>query len=117
MTTFITQKVHEGSTAVFSITMTDDAGAAVIPSSATWSLFDKGQNVINSREDVVLTPGLTMTVVLEEDDLTIGETEVAPFTRYLVAYGEYDSDAGNGLVARDQAKFLIEPTMGFPAET
>lgn len=64
---------------VFTVAITDsgNSDAAVTPDSATWSLYDKDGNIINSREDVVLTPAESMAIAtVTADNATEGVRRV-----------------------------------------
>ena len=70
MTSVLTT-VNERSTLSFEVAVTDLNGDPVTPTSFTWSLTDRDGTVINSREDVVATPGTTVTVNITGADLQI----------------------------------------------
>ncbi|MCB9172795.1 MAG: hypothetical protein H6637_07760 [Ardenticatenales bacterium] len=70
MATRLTDAI-EGADYPLTITVTNPAGGAVTPASASWSLTDLQGNTINSRADVALTPAASMPLVLQESDLDI----------------------------------------------
>jgi hypothetical protein len=99
----------EKSTYIVTMNFIDENDEAVAPASATWSLTDEAGNIINSREDVVLS-GLAeeMSVVLSGDDLGLaagfsGNAEKRIFT----VEATYNSDLGVGLPLRDQLEFPV----------
>ncbi len=74
---------NERGTLFMGIPFTDDAGVAVTPDSAVWSLTKTDGTVVNSREDVVISaPSSVEEVVLSGNDLAIldgGELETREF--------------------------------------
>lgn len=107
MPTTITSTITEQSTAVFTVALTDDAGAAVVPSAITWTLSDDDGNTINSRSEVAVgSPASSITVVLYGADLAIiGDDDDG--ARRLTIEATYDSDAGSDLTLKDAAKFTV----------
>ena len=78
----------DGSSKVITITFKDEAGDAVSPESATWSLTDGDGVVVNSREDVTISsPTATEKISLSGDDLLYSDGE----KRYLVVEATYTS--------------------------
>ena len=60
---------------VFTVAITDsgNSDAAVTPDSATWTLYDVDGTIINSRENVVLTPATSMAIAtVTADNATEG---------------------------------------------
>jgi hypothetical protein len=96
----------EESTYIVRVSFTDDAGEAVTPNSATWTLSDADGDIINSREEVAITPLSTSAdIVLYGDDLAIGTNGTE---RKLIVEAEYDSSAGSGLPMKGEVTFYID---------
>lgn len=103
--------INEGTTAAFDVSFTDEDDAAVTPNSITWSLYNDQGTVINSREDVSVTPDSTVTIVLYGDDLKrTGSTDRG--IRRLSIYAEYDSTLGNGLPITAEHEFRVADFVG-----
>jgi hypothetical protein len=102
----LTTKANEESTFGIEISFTDEAGAALTPSSITWTLTDRAGTVVNGREGVVATPAATITIVLSGADLALG-TAYEGATRALLIEWVYDSDLGTDLPGKEQIKFQI----------
>ena len=71
MPTTIATKAVEGSTYVVTAAFTDEDGDTVVPATVTWTLTDISGNVVNNREDVALTPAISVDIVMYGDDLKI----------------------------------------------
>lgn len=97
----------EKSTYVITFTFADEDGNAVVPNSVVWTLTDQSGTVINSREQVSITPGASVDVVLSGDDLALSKNLMQK--RVVVIEADYDSNAGNGLPLNDSATFSIMP--------
>ncbi len=103
MPTKLTLKANERSTYVISLAFTDETDAPMTPNTMTWTLTDTLGNVINSREDVVMTGLSTIAnVVLHGDDLVI---ESYGCKRKVSFQGTYDSTYGSGLEYADECTF------------
>jgi hypothetical protein len=102
----LSDEAVEKSTYVITLTCTDAAGAAVTPTSGTWTLTTLDGTVVNSRTAVALTPASTMDVVLSNADLALlnaydtGE-------RLLTAQFVYSSDEGSNLTLKEECYFQI----------
>lgn len=96
----------EGSTFVITVSLTDEAGNAVVPKTGTWSLIDLKGNIINSRENVAISPlAASYDVVLSGDDLPAK-------TLRLLIQATYDSDKGADLNLRDEIAFNVTDLVG-----
>ena len=105
MPTKLTTDAIEEGTYVITAAFTDEDGDAVTPNAGlVWSLTDGQGNVINSRENVAITPATSVTIVLTGDDLAIGTNKTH---RVLLVEGTYDSTLGSNLPLKDQATFDI----------
>ena len=105
----LTDKIlNEKSTGVVQADFTDEDGADMVPSSIVWSLTDASGSVINSRDQVSITPASTIYIVLKNLDLAIsanfdGEAE----ERRVTVEAVYNSTYGNSLPLKDSATFWI----------
>lgn len=95
---------------VIQIDFTDEAGDAVTPTAATWTLTDGADEVVNSRENIVVsTLASTIHVALSGADLDVdeagGRTENL---RSLVVSASYNSSlTGTLLPIKKAVKFLV----------
>lgn len=83
---------------------------AVVPTSASWSLFDGQGNVVNSRSNVALPLLSTYLIVLTGADLSLTNGKA----RSLVIRWTFDSSVGTGLTANEEMPFSIIPITGIP---
>jgi hypothetical protein len=112
MPTVLTSKAIEESTYIITAAFTDEDGNAVTPNSLAWTLTDDQGAVINSRENVSLTPGESVQIVLSGDDLALAENDSR--RRRVLVEGVYDSNAGSGLAIRDEVVFVIQELLNAP---
>lgn len=108
--TKLTEVAKEGSTYAVTVAFTDENGDAVTPSAVTWTLMNLRREVINSREDVSITPGTSVTIVLSGNDLLVGTDNLV--TRELLVKATYDSDLGSDLPLREARWFDIQGFVG-----
>jgi|JI10StandDraft_1071094.scaffolds.fasta_scaffold509666_2 hypothetical protein len=107
MTIRLTEKVNEESTAILRVTFTDSDGNAVIPQSATWTLSDRDNEVVNGKSDVTISPlASTVDILLKGDDLKL------PFprerVRRVLVKAIYDSSTyGDDLPFNEEFEFTI----------
>ena len=95
----------DGSTYIVTAAFTDEADAAVVPDSITWTLTDADGTVVNSREAVaVVTPAASYDIVLAGADLLYSTAA----TRVLTVEATYTSDAGAGLPLKAACRFVVE---------
>ena len=60
----------DGSGYIVQVDVTDETGEVAVPASASWTLTDGSDTVINSRSDVaIVSPASTMYISLGSDDL------------------------------------------------
>lgn len=78
-----------GGTGVITASFTDEDDVAVIPNTLTYSLVKYG-SIVNSREDVPITPATSVNIVLSCLDLVAGTTKI-------IIEGTYDSSLGSNL--------------------
>ena len=103
------QKVPERSTAAFEVSFFDEAGAAVVPTSITWSLYNRREVIMNDREDVVVTPtAATVTIITQGDDHVYADGDM----RRLVVDALYNSSNGTGLPLRSEIQYRLENLAG-----
>ena len=118
---------NEQSTFVVVAPFKDEAGNAVAPNSGlTWSLFRLDGTAVNSRTNVLITPGASVAIVLSDADLAIfeddpveevyihgiGMTTMQYGVRVLSVSGTYNSSAGNNLPIKDQVLFRVVNLIG-----
>jgi len=112
MPTILTTGAVEESTFVVTLTFTDEDDNAVTPGTLTWSLFDSGGSIVNSRQGVNANPASeVVNIVLQGDDLAILSASDDRM-RMLTVSGTYDSDLGNDLPIQDEVVFQIIPLLG-----
>ena len=100
----------EESTYIILAAFKDEDNQPGTPNWLKWYLTDEDATVINSREDVVITPDTTVAIVLTGPDLSIqaAETGIA-YNRIVTLKGEYDSITyGNDLAIKAAVKFPLE---------
>lgn len=106
-TTITSVKAVERSTFVVTVSFLDENDDPVTPNSATWSLVDVRGTIINSREDVVISPlSDSVDIVLSGNDLVVTGGHVED-KRYLVIEAVYDSDLGSNLPLKDHLEFYV----------
>jgi len=96
----------EESTFVIAVSFLDENGNAVAPNNGLkWHLTDLFGNIVNSREDVAITPATTVTILLMGDDLALPNRSDP--LRVVTVEGTYNSSLGNDLPLKDEARFRI----------
>ena len=118
MTIRLVEKANEESTAILSVTFTDSGGALVVPQSATWTLSDGNNAVVNNRSNVEINPlASTVHIVLHGDDLKLPVPRER--TRRVLVKAIYDSATyGSDLQMNEEFEFTIVDlrSMNAPAE-
>lgn len=108
----LTTKAQEKGTYIITLTFTDSEGNAVTPNECTYSLLDSNGSVINGKEDEVLTPAATISIVLYGADLEVTD-DLKDLYRYVTIKATYDSSTyGNNLPLNEEARFEITPFIG-----
>jgi len=107
MSIFTTHAKEEG-TFIVNAAFADEDGNAETPSAVTWTLTDTSGNVINSREDEVITPDESVDIILSGDDLALQLDESGNVVRVLTVEALYDSDLQNNLPLKSAVKFIID---------
>ncbi len=98
------------STFAVAVAFTDDSGAAVVPSSITWTLTDALGNIINGRNAVTVpTPAAAISIVLSGEDIDYATS--ASKRRVLTVSALYNSTLGAGLPDVDSLSFPIADTL------
>jgi hypothetical protein len=104
----LTEEAVERSTFVVSVGFVDEAGAAVTPTAARWSLVDAFGQVVNGRDGVVIGAlAATVEIVLAGADLQVlgGWTGGG---RRLVVQADYFS-LGQALTLNEEVEFVVRP--------
>lgn len=103
------EDAQDKSTFVVKVYFYDEDDAPVVPTSASWSLYDANEQVINSRLNIPIA-GLdtSVDIVLSGDDLKYSDD---PF-RQLAISATYDSTLGIGLPLTGEINFEIEDVAG-----
>lgn len=83
--------VIDGASIVLEFQVTNEQGAVVTPLTMKWTLKDENDAIVNSRENVVVTPASTMSIVLSGDDVAY---VVGNETRKVLIEGTYTSTLG-----------------------
>jgi len=107
MPTTLETRANEESTFIITVSFLDEDNSSVTPTAITWTLTDKDGNIINSREDVSISTGTSVDVVLTGDDLSLQSTESKKAKRVLTISATYNSDAGTGLSLKDEVTFYV----------
>jgi hypothetical protein len=100
----------EGSSYPFAVALTDSTGAAMTPTSCSWTLIDKNGAVINSRLNVSMPPATSMPVVLLSADLQCIDSDFN--IRILTIKAVYTSSYGSGLTLNKEYLIPIIPLAG-----
>lgn len=106
MTILIEESPSEKGTIVFTVSLFDEDGLPVVPTTFTWHLTDINGLPINGLEDQTETPAEVIEIALTGNDLALGGTPVG-FKRIFTIEAPYTSTLGN-LVINEQAEFDIE---------
>lgn len=113
MSTLLSVVAIERGTYAVTATLTDENGAPATPTSLVWTLTDLYGAVVNSREDVVVSPlASTITIVLSGADLAVSNP--ANVRRKVSFVGAYNSSLGSGLPLVAEVQFDIEEVAGVP---
>ena len=111
--------VQEESTALFSLTFTDEAGVTIQDADITslnWTLTDTAGNIINSRDAVdIPSPTNPQKILLQGYDLVISGADNVQ--RVLTVEGTYNSTNGSDLPIKDQCRFWIDSLVAVSSES
>jgi hypothetical protein len=107
----LTNRATEESTYVIVATFKNEDGDLVTPKTVTWTLTDSDGDVINNRQDVSITPGTSVNIVLTGADLQATGT-VKLQKRVVTVKAVYDSILGNDLALVEAGEFDLENLKG-----
>ena len=107
----LTTPANEQSVYWVTVGFLDEDNNAMAPDVATWTLTDLMVNLINAREDVVITTPETSEVLeLSGDDLAVDGNDIVQ--RLVTLEGTYTSvNYGASKPFKIQIQFPIEPTI------
>ena len=108
----LTTNAEELDTYQITIEFTDLDGDAVIPNAITYTLARYDGTVVNSREDVSLTPASSIDFILTGDDLQIFDDDKEDLYRYVHFEGNY-TDGSTTCYINRVARFEINKTADF----
>ena len=100
----------QGSTYVAVITFKDEAGDAMTPVSAEWSLYDEKGEIVNSKSQVPIVVASTVNIVLSGDDIPYDPATSRALVLSIAAV--YDGDYGNNLPLNQEFLIPVEPIIG-----
>lgn len=108
MAIIFNKPVNDQSTAIVTCAFCDGAGEAITPTSVTWTLSDLFGNIVNSRENVSITPAASVSIVLSGNDLKYADGK----NRYLLVEALYNSTLGSDLPLKEEAIITITDLAG-----
>lgn len=101
----LSRAATESSTYIIEFGVMDEDGDMVTPDTVAWSLHDMSGAIVNERENVAISPQLTMSIILQGDDLPLRQGRKLA----VVVSATYTSDAGSGLVYSESIRFDVSP--------
>jgi hypothetical protein len=103
------ESVDQRDTVDFEVSFEDETHAAVIPTSADWTLTDDGGTIINSRHAVAIAvPAVTVHITIGGDDTDL-LSSTGSLIRLLYVRWIYNSSLGSGKEGHKEIKFRIVP--------
>ena len=96
----------EGGTYVVTATFYDEDDALVVPTTITWTLKDSGGSVVNSRQDVSVSPASSIYITLTGSDLPVNSHPQEELI--LTVNAVYNSSYGTDLTLVNQCKITVE---------
>lgn len=103
------EHAKKGSTYIVNAAFTDEDGEVAVPDSVVWTLRDAiTRDVVNSREEVIVTPASSVDILLYGDDLTLFTSETNQAIRELIVEAVYDSVLADDLPLRNSVRFIID---------
>lgn len=100
----------EESTYIIDAILRNEEKTIITPKTLLWTLTDRKKNVINSREDVVVSvPGTANLIVLTGPDLVLAGNSWEE--RLVQLDATYDSDKGTDLPLKKEIRFNIVPIL------
>lgn len=116
MPTKLKEKAVEGSTygikADFIVKLPEGDTPVAPNAPLTWSLTDEDGAIVNSRDDIPLTPATSVYIVLSGNDLALPDNR--PVERFVTVRGTFNSTLGNDLPLVDEVSFQITNLVGEP---
>ena len=100
----------EKSTYVVTLSFTDEAGAAMVPSSCQWSLRDNSGGIVNSRSSVATVVATAISIVLSGEDLVYEKNSRG--IRTLTVEAVYDGAYGSNLPLNEEFTIPIRQISG-----
>lgn len=108
MPMILTGRANEGGSVGMKIIIVDEDGDDLIPTAATWTLTTLDGTVINSRQDVAITPlAAEMTVLMSGDDLQILDQSNEYELRLFTFEGEYDPGDASAAPIKESGEFPV----------
>ena len=128
MATRLTKVAKERSTYIVNAVFTDEDDELAVPASMVWTLTDKDKNVVNSKENIPVSPLASVSaIVLSGLDLVVTDGEITEANqnpnvstdpilvdRFITFVGTYDSTLGNGLPLTAEYVFSLENFINVP---
>ncbi len=112
-------RVIEESTALFSMTLTDEEEVVIQAADITslnWTLTDTAGAIINNRSAVdIPSPTNPQKILLQGYDLVISGSDNVQ--RVLTVEGTYNSTNGSNLSIKDQCRFWIDNLVAVSSES
>ncbi len=107
MSITLLEQANEKSTYVVNVAFYDEDSVAMTPDTATWTLVNDSNAVVNSRDGVSLTPASSIDIVLSGDNLAISDDDTDNGNRRIIIEATYSGDLGSGLPLRTEAQFNV----------
>ena len=109
MTTDLRKPALDGGTYLVVFQFFDELDNAVVPTNIKWSLYNEHGEIVNGKEDVIITPPASQVVlVLSGDDLLKASGAV----RQILVESNYDSTYGTYLPLNDAVLFPVHDLVG-----
>lgn len=116
MTTKLETRAQEGSSfilkSVFTAKFSDGSPPTpFVPNEGlTWTLRDQSGAIVNNRDQVSISTGGYVVIVLLPADLSLSDDY--PEKRYLTIQGTYDNEVATNIPFLDEVEFIVENTVG-----
>lgn len=113
MATQLTVRPNEQGTLILTASFKNEAGNLITPNANTlkWTLLRLDGSIVNLRQDVAITSGASVSIVLSDADLALVDGKDTGH-RVLLLKGTYDSGAYTSLPLRDEVGFTINNLLG-----
>jgi hypothetical protein len=110
MSLFLDDPATEESTYLINAVLRNEDNTIITPKTLLWTLTDRKKNVINSREDVAVSPpGTSNLIVLSGNDLVLAGNSWEE--RLIQIDATYDSDNGSDLPLKKEIRFNVIPIL------